>query len=300
MDKESLLKIYNEDYADGYNEMFLLNPFSIISSDFELNQLKELITPETKWLDAGCGTGYFLNKFPGIKRAGLDISPAMLEAAKKVNEDALFFKQGDFRDDISELNGQWSLVSSMWNPYSYVDSMPEFEKMMSNFINWTAIGGDIFIPVVDMEDLRPNTMIPYAENTAMFGGEILLTSYTWTWRESTGNVHVNMVAPHAEHFIRLLEPYFETVEMLRYPPYQDGWVSRKAVLARKKVDPATNPTGKKATIIRHPIPPSHISTEGPKQSYSQQNITNKELFKELLNRTKNGEFLRALFHKITH
>lgn len=300
MDKESLLKIYDKEYANGYNEQFLLNPFSKVSSDFELNQLQQLITPESKWLDVGCGTGYFLSQFPGIKRAGLDISSDMLEAAKKVNSDALFFKQGDFRNEIPEFNNQWSLVSCMWNPYSYVDSMPEFEKMMANIIDWTETGGSVFIPVVDLEDLRPNTLVPYAEDTAVFGGEILLTSYTWTWIEHSGKTHVNMVAPHAEHFIRLLEPYFETVELLRYPPYQAGWVSRKAVLARKKIG-TEHLSGQKANIIRHPIPASHIpgtASTGP-QNYAQWS-TNRQLVKELIQRIKNGSLLKAIIYRITH
>ena len=302
MDKESLLKIYNKDYADGYNDQFLLNPFSKVSSDFELSQLKELISPESKWLDIGCGTGYFLSQFPGIKRGGLDISPDMLKAAKKVNEDAVFLKQGDFRNEIPEFNNQWSLVTCMWNPYSYLDSMPEFEKMMANIIDWTEEGGSVFIPVVDLEDLRPNTIVPYAEDTAVFNGEILLTSYTWTWIEKNGTTHVNMVAPHAEHFIRLLEPYFETVELLRYPPYQEGWVSRKAVLARKKISDASAITGHKANIVRHPIPPSHIPGSGSAHgapNFAQQS-TNKQLIKELLQRVKNGRLLKALIHRITH
>lgn len=302
MDKESLLKIYDKEYADRYNDTFLLNPFAKSSSDFELDQLKQLVTPESKWLDVGCGTGYFLSQFPGIKRAGLDISSDMLNTAKKVNDDVLFLKQGDFRNEIPEFKNQWSLVSCMWNPYSYVDSMPEFEKMMSNIIDWTETGGSVFIPVVDLEDLRPNTLIPYAEDTAVFGGEILLTSYTWTWIEHSGKTHVNMVAPHAEHFIRLLEPYFETVEMLRYPPYQDGWVSRKAVLARKKIsDIARNPKHK-ASIIRHPIPASHIPGTGSASganNYAQQS-TNKQLIKELMQRIKNGRLLKALIYRITH
>jgi SAM-dependent methyltransferase len=302
MDKESLLKIYDKEYADGYNEMFLLNPFAKVSSDFELNQLKELITPETKWLDIGCGTGYFLSKFPGIKRAGLDISSDMLEAAKMVNEDALFLRQGDFRDEIPEFNNQWSLLSCMWYPYSYLDSMPEFEKMMANIIDWTQTGGSVFIPVADIEDFRPNTIVPYAEDTAVFNGEILLTSYTWTWIEADGTAHVNMVAPHAEHFIRLLEPYFETIELLRYPPYQEGWVSRKAVLARKKISNPGENKDHKANIIRHPTPASHLSGPGlPSGPYNPaQQSTNKELLKELLQRIKNGRLLKALINKIKH
>lgn len=302
MDKESLLKIYDKEYADRYNDTFLLNPFAKGSSDFELDQLKQLLTPESKWLDVGCGTGYFLSQFPGIKRAGLDISSDMLNAAKKVNDDVLFLKQGDFRNEIPEFNNQWSLVSCMWNPYSYVDSMPEFEKMMSNIIDWTETGGSVFIPVVDLEDLRPNTLVPYAEDTAVFGGEILLTSYTWTWIEHSGKTHVNMVAPHAEHFIRLLEPYFETVELLRYPPYQDGWVSRKAVLARKKISDIERNPKHKASIIRHPIPASHIPGTGSASgvnNYAQQS-TNKQLIKELMQRIKNGRLLKALIYRITH
>ena len=53
-----------------------------------------------------------------------------------------------------------------------------------------------------------------------------------------GNVDENMMAVHVGHFVRLLEPHFEKVEVLRYPLFAPGFVSRKAVVATGDAPPA--------------------------------------------------------------
>ncbi len=59
------------------------------------------------------------------------------------------------------------------------------------------------------------------------------------------------MAVHVGHFVRLLEPYFERVEVVRYPLFQPGFVSRKAVVAKRRRPPGETGT---AEVIWHPIP----------------------------------------------
>ena len=305
MKKNSLHDLYNPKYAAGYNEKFLTNPFSKSSSDRELELLQGLITPDTKWLDAGCGTGYYLGHFPGIQRAGLDITPSMLEEAKKASPDALFFREGDFRNDIPEWHHEWSLISCMWYPYSYLESIGEFETMLTNFIHWLKPGGDLFLPVADLYDLRPLVPhVPYNQYEEVTGGSIAITSYTWTWiQDNNEGTHVNMVAPHVDHVIQLLEPYFDTIEIARYPPFYDGWVSRRAIVAKGRR--ASVITGQKANITWHPVPPS---INGPYQTLDTLvdmvqvdtlgAASHKQLFREIFSRIKSGRLLKSLGKKI--
>ena len=304
MEKNSLLNVYDHAYAGAYNNKFLLNPFSKISSDFELEILKGLVNEQTSWLDAGCGTGYFLSRFPGSKRAGMDISPGMLEEARKVNPDAVFFRQADFREDIAEWHNSWSLVSCMWYPYSYVESIGEVETVVKNLVSWTKPGGDLFIPVADLQDFRPSLpQVPYEENEPVYAGSLIITGYTWTWLEDDGGKrHVNMVAPHVDHMLRLMEPFFETIEVLRYPPAYEGWVSRRAILARNKREPAD--TGKKAKIVHHPVPaPVNAGAQYDHQAAHEnidplENASHKQILKELLKRLSSGRTFKSIYRKL--
>src|SRR6267142_5434103 len=106
MNTRQVLETYDDDYAQTYNERFLLNERSRIAFDREIRIVKDLLPDVGKWLDVACGTGCLLSQFPGVPRAGLDISPVMLELARQANRDALFFKEGDFKAAVPEWDGQ--------------------------------------------------------------------------------------------------------------------------------------------------------------------------------------------------
>jgi hypothetical protein len=227
------------------------------------------------------------------------MSPEMLKLARDANPDALFFEQGDFRKNMPEWEGAWSLVSCMWCAYNYVDSMKELEQLVENMIRWAKPGGAVFIPVMDMEDIRPNTQIPYEEKADIFGGTIYLTSATWTWIESgTGKIHTHLIAPHVEHFIKLLEPYFDNIEVVRYPPYMTGWVSRKAIVATGRRTEANYNQTAKITWQQIPAPEiaSGQSSNGAHSIAS--SLSHKQLIAELFGRIKSGRLLHSLKRKI--
>lgn len=263
MNRDEVLAVYGEDdFAEAYDERFLLAPWPKHGADAEVAMLAELFATfdEPRWVDLCCGTGYFLSQFPDVDRAGLDLSPAMLTQAQAANE-GVPFRNADVCDDIPEWHGQWSVVSCMWMAYCYLESMPEVERLVANMISYTAEGGAAFLPsVIDLEDLRPHTQVPYEEFPDVWGGRIALTGYNWTWEEPNGNVNTNMMAVHVGHFVRLLEPHFEKVEVVRYPLFAPGFVSRKAVVATGR-----RPAGQTGTaeVVWQPIPkhPDDIAAE---------------------------------------
>lgn len=237
MHRENVQIIYDEDYAQEYNQRFLLNERSKINADFEqetINNLLSEIGDGAKWLDVACGTGYFLSRFPNIKRAGLDISPAMLKVAKQANPDPLFV-QGDYRDKRPQWERKWDLVSCMWWAYSYVESLSELEKVVENFANWTSERGICFLPVCDPAELGTGALkLPYtSKHIGEAGGYYRFEGVIWSWiDEEAEKHHLALLAPQVEYMVSLFKNYFEQVEVIEYPSVKGA--KRKAIVARYK------------------------------------------------------------------
>jgi hypothetical protein len=69
---------------------------------------------------------------------------------------------------------------------------------------------------------------------------------------------VHSIAPQIGHFVRLFEDDFTTVEVVRYPLFQNVGPARKAVVAkgrRARVD------GRRADVIWHPSPEPVVEEE---------------------------------------
>ncbi len=253
MDPTAVARLYDDDYAEAYDQRFLLDAWPKHGADVELAVVEANIPDGGRWLDVGCGTGWFLSQLPAVERAGLDLSPAMVARARAANPDALFIEERSFLDDNPEWHGQWDLVTCIWQPYNYVDDVAQVEQLVHNMAAWTRPGGAMFIPVVDLEDIRPHVDLPYREEPDVWGGSIALTSITWTWNEPvTGKVHTHLVAPQAGHFVELFTPAFRKVEVLRYPPFERGGVARKAILGTDRRGPDDD--GADAEVVWHPRP----------------------------------------------
>ncbi|MCT7958963.1 phytanoyl-CoA dioxygenase family protein [Laspinema palackyanum] len=240
MDQNDVLKIYDRNYAQNYNQRFLLNDLSKIDADFEqetIAQLLDEIGDNPLWLDVACGTGYFLSRFPDVERAGLDISPAMLEAARQANPNIPLVR-GDYRDRRPQWEGKWDLVSSMWWAYGYVESLAELEQLVANFADWISDRGICFLPVCEPELIGTGKLkLPYtytnADQLGGYGGSIQFEGVIWTWiDERTGNRHENMIAPQLEYMVSLFEKYFDRVEVIEYSASVNS--ERKAIIARQK------------------------------------------------------------------
>jgi SAM-dependent methyltransferase len=236
MEPELIKDLYCTDYAKSYEDRFLLSPYSKVATDFELSILRKYLKENDFWLDVGCGTGYYLSFFSEIQRCGIDISESMLSMARKSNPNANFIN-GDIRQILGSLSRQYNFVSCMWTPYNYLDSMKELDKFLEETLNLICEGGTFFLPVIDLEDLRPHTIIDYKMPTDVpcYEGDVYLTSTTWSWHEKkSGKIHKHLIAPQLGYFLDILNKKFELIEVLRYPIFENGWVSRKAILATNR------------------------------------------------------------------
>lgn len=233
MNKSQVLETYDEAYARKYNGRFLHNDCQV-RCDHEVDIIRQLLVPGGQWLDVGCGTGHILSHFPGVARAGLDLSPAMLERAKQTNPDALFFREGDFLNPAPEWSARWALVTCMWYAYTLVESMAEIECLIRNLATWTAPGGTCFIPICSPELLASGVRLPYTTAQEFHGGELRITGVTWTYVDEDGVRHDNLVAPQVDHMVALASGSFDDVAVIQYPLYRRGEKPfRKAIVAKR-------------------------------------------------------------------
>ena len=132
MKEDDIRTLYDQAYAAAYDDRFLTGPpWAELGARFEVELIAELLDGATKgWLDVACGTGWFLSQFPGVERAGLDLSPAMLELASS-RTSGVRFVEGSYLDPDDEWVDAWSLVSCMWFAYGYVDTVDEVETVIA-------------------------------------------------------------------------------------------------------------------------------------------------------------------------
>ncbi len=232
MNRDEIVRLYDEAYAAAYEQEFLLAPLVRPDTEAELALLEKLLTPGMTWLDVACGTGFFLRHFPQIERAGIDLSPAMLKLARQGN-DGVPLLQHDFRDPLPEWNDHWGVTSCMWYAYGLVDTIRDMLKLIENLWAWTAPSGTCFVPLADPR-LITGVDLPFQAVTYN-AGKVMVTGIMWSYVESEGRkVHSHMLAPNIEFMVEQFESYFGSVEVVRYPPAFPGWAGRPAIVASGK------------------------------------------------------------------
>lgn len=233
MDKKQVLDLYDKNYAAAYDQKFLLADVTKTDTETELKILSELIRPGMRWLDLACGTGYFLSKFPHLERAGLDLSPAMLEHAKACNPGVSFFNQS-YLEPMPDWEGKWDFISCMWYAYGLIGSMNDIRQLVENMADWTSPTGQCFLPLAD-PCLVAQVNIPY-EVVGPWPGRVFITGIMWSYvEEGEGKSHAHQVAPQIPLMREFFGRRFAKVEILKYPPAMPGWEGvRCALVASEK------------------------------------------------------------------
>ena len=225
MTPEKIRQLYDADYAETYDEKFLHAALVRPDTEFEVSTLRQLLEPGGPWLDVACGTGYFLSQFPGVERAGLDLSKAMLGKAAARNHGVKFFNQS-YLDPMPLWVDRWKLVSCMWYAYGLVSTMAEIRQWVENLATWTAPDGVCFVPICD-PSLLSGVRLPYEVSGRLWDGQIVVTGITWSYVESGKSVHEHMFAPHMSHMLSLFKEHFEQIDLVTYPSTRQGLVARK-------------------------------------------------------------------------
>lgn len=225
MTPEQLRRLYDAKYAEEYDAKFLESDLAKTDVQFEVATIKSLLRPGARWLDVGCGTGYYLSLFPEVERAGLDISPAMLKVAAARNSTARFYCQS-YLEPMPEWRESWSLLSCMWYAYGYVSSMIDFGRLVDNLSAWTAPDGVCFMPLCDPR-LLTGLPIPYEVSGCPWPGRVVVTGITWSYIEENGARHEDQVTPQIPHILSLFRERFAEVDIIQYPTPRTALVARK-------------------------------------------------------------------------
>jgi SAM-dependent methyltransferase len=230
---DEIRRLYDTAYAADYEATFLTSVLASADVAYEVELLGGLLESAASWLDVACGTGYFMRRFPHVKRTGIDLSPAMLEIARSSTPGAEIIEQ-NYLDGRSDWHAKFDLVSCMWYAYCLVDNIAELQRLIENLSSWTSDDGTCFVPLADPE-LITGHPLPFRMNSGGFAGDVTLTGILWSYSEHDGKkVHSNLLAPHPQFMIESFERYFEEVTLIRYPPAFPGWTGRPAIVARQK------------------------------------------------------------------
>jgi SAM-dependent methyltransferase len=271
MEPEKVQELYGERYAEQYEQLWQHNPVWAPEAAHYVQSLGEQIREGTRWLDVGCGTGWFLSQFPGVERGGIDLSPAMLAQARKNNPDALFLRQGDIRDDVPEWHDAWDLVSSTGQAWCYVDTMADIQRIAENMARWTAPNGVCMVGAADIFDIAGLVIPMHMPHEPPVTGSARITAAVWNFYDEAG-VHEHMIWPSIDVWLGWLAPHFNRIDVVIWPhdppyPYLHG--GRRLVLASRKRRPGDDAP---AEIVVHPAPET-VGSEEPGDTEPQPTVT---------------------------
>ena len=160
--KKFVLKEGIDCYDGFYSEIYDDLVYDEVKNDFEVGELKRLIKPTSKSriLDVGSGSGHHvkLMKKLGCHAEGIDISPAMVEVAKKKYKDCKF-KQGNALDSMAYARNSFSTVTCFYFTIYY---MEDKQKFINNVYEWLKPGGFFVLHLVNRDKFDPilNTADP--------------------------------------------------------------------------------------------------------------------------------------------
>ena len=142
-------------YDDFYSNIYDYLVFSGIKNDFEVGEIINNTSPsETSIIaDIGCGTGHHVGSLydKHLNVIGIDISPSMIEVAKK-NAPGANFKVGDALDNgLFKLNYVTHILCLYFTIYYFKDKRHFFDNAM----DWLMPGGYLIVHIVDRETFDP-------------------------------------------------------------------------------------------------------------------------------------------------
>ena len=127
--KKFVLKEGLDCYDDFYSEIYDDLVYDEVKNDFEVGELKRLvnITNKSRILDIGSGSGHHVSMFKklGCHAEGVDISPAMVERAKKKFKDCRF-KKGNALDNVIYPRNSFTTVTCLYFTIYYMEDKQKF------------------------------------------------------------------------------------------------------------------------------------------------------------------------------
>ena len=204
--------IYTADYVNSFRSLHGSKSFVSLKHRLNRDNIRRLLNKEDKWLDACCGEAWHFTTIPKdfAKCVGVDISPAQIKLAKKENPDCKFFCSDILDADFPK--NHFNLVTHFWGGYCYFNTYDQINSFFEKLINWTAIGGNLYIEILTMDLIETFNGSEYSKATA---SDVLLEQddlERWTYRDA-GGVH-KMLSPSFEKVFKIFEGKFKDFSWL--------------------------------------------------------------------------------------
>ena len=143
--------IYDDFYANVYDYLV----FNNLKDEYEVGEIINKTTPSSKSiiLDIGCGTGHHVASLgaKGMNIIGIDISPSMIDKAKKSYPDYNFEVADAENGSIFEPDSFTHILSMYFTIYYFKDKSLFF----NNCYKWLKPGGYLVVHLVDRHRFDP-------------------------------------------------------------------------------------------------------------------------------------------------
>jgi glycine/sarcosine N-methyltransferase len=113
--------------------------------------------PDRSIADLGCGTGEHARYFAalGIRARGLDLSPSMIEDARREGEsESIAFVQGDVRDADALLGGGFGAAICLGNTLPFLETDADLDAAFGAAARLLLPGGRFLFQILNYERLR--------------------------------------------------------------------------------------------------------------------------------------------------
>lgn len=225
--EKSYSKPYTKEYADIYNNLYLLDETHYQHTKFEINIIENLLQNKTNWLDVACGTGYHLNTVVSdVEKHGIDRSKDMINYAKKTTNKNIKYLVGDIKK--IKHNTLYDLVTFLWIGYVHSKSVDDAVNSLYCSSNRVNKEGNFLLTFCD-----PMYLFETFEDRQNFlnRGDMTFDGVVWSYKDDVNKLeYKNLVAPNRFKIIeKILPDYTEVVEMV-YPQENNMYWKKSALL----------------------------------------------------------------------
>ena len=224
-------------YAEAYDRIYQTSDINILHHEFEVNLVSSFLpTHQKTWCDVACGTGRLLNSVPinhGLHRTGIDRSENMLNFARSHNQTHAEYLHADvLHVDFEALS--YDLVTHFFYGYLHQQNLADVMRFIDVCCRLVDTTGDLLLGVCEPVGLYDRISW---RNKLIYGGTLDVDAIIWSFTEPwSGLTYEHCIAPHPHKIIAQLEPFFETVEIKKYPTSSaSGSWDRKLLVCRGKL-----------------------------------------------------------------